>query len=214
MEINKTIKTIESYNKNAKKFENKFLNFKPYREKILLFQEKYLTNDNISILDIGCGPGNHSSYLYSLNHNYKITGVDLADKMLELARKNAPNCSFIKSDIRNLTSTIKYNAIIASFCIVHLSDKELVEFISQLNILLKSEGHLYLSFIEGQIDGFIKPDFFDDKIYFNFFTKEIIIKLLTDNQFKINDLYEYDYIEKNGSISKEIFIFAQKIINL
>ena len=211
MKKDKTIKTIESYNKNAKKFEDKFLDFEPYREKIALFQEKYLAHINATILDIGCGPGNHSKYLYSLNNGYKITGIDLSDKMIELARVNAPNCNHIVGDIRKLDTNIKYDAVLASFCIVHLSNEELIEFVSKLSMLLNNEGYLYLSFIEGSRSGFIKPDFFDEKIYFNFFERESIIKLLTDNQFKIDNLYEYDYIVKNGSTSKEIFIFAQKI---
>ena len=130
--------------------------------------------------------------------------------MVELARKNAPNCNFIKGDIRSLDSNIKYDAVIASFCIVHLSNNELIDFIPKLNTLLNKNGYLYLSFIEGNKAGFIKPDFLDDEIYFNFFERADIIKLLTNNLFKINDLIEYDYWEENGSASKEIFIFAQK----
>ena len=210
MTTDKTIKTIKLYNKNAKKFEDKFLNFKPYREKIALFQEKYLNYNKATILDVGCGPGNHSKYLYSLNNSYQITGIDLSEKMIELARKNAPSCNFIKGDIRSLDTNIKYDAVLASFCIVHLSNNEMVEFIKKLSLLLNNRGCLYLSFIEGNKNGFIKPDFFDDKIYFNFFQRGDIIKLLTNNFFKINELYEYDYIGKNGSASKEIFIFAQK----
>lgn len=210
MNTGKTKKIIASYNKNAKKFEDKFLNFEPYREKILLFQKKCLTKNKIKILDVGCGPGHHTAYLYSLNNSYQITGVDLSDKMVELARKNARNCHFIKGDIRNLDNNIKYDAVIASFCIVHLSNNELIDFISKLNRLLNKNGYLYLSFIEGNKVGLIKPDFLDDKIYFNFFERVDIIKLLTQNFFKITDLLEYDYLEENGSASKEIFIFAQK----
>jgi len=211
MNTDKTKKTIESYNKNAKKFEDKFLNFEPYREKILLFRKKCLTKNKIKILDVGCGPGNHTAYLYSLNNSYQITGIDLSDKMVELARENAPSCNFIKGDIRNLDSNIKYDAVIASFCIVHLSNNELIEFISKLNTLLNKNGYLYLSFIEGNKVGFLKPDFLDHKIYFNFFERADIIKLLTNNLFKITDLLEYDYLEENRTTSKEIFIFAQKI---
>ena len=129
MNTDKTKKIIKSYNKNAKKFEDKFLNFEPYREKILLFRKKCLTKNKTKILDIGCGPGNHTAYLYSLNNSYQITGIDLSDKMIELARKNAPSCHFIKGDIRNLDINIKYDAAIASFCIVHLSNNELIDFI-------------------------------------------------------------------------------------
>ena len=210
MNTDQTKKTIESYNKNAKKFESKFLNFEPYREKILLFREKYLTRNKMKILDAGCGPGNHAAYLYSLNHSYQITGIDLSDKMIELARKNAPGCHFIKGDIRNLDSDIKYDAVIASFCIVHLSNNELIAFMPKLNRLIYKKGYLYLSFIEGNQVGFMKPDFLDDRVYFHYFEREDITNLLIDNLFKIRELLEYDYLEENGSALKEIFIFAQR----
>lgn len=210
MNPTKTAKTIASYDKNAQQFEAKFLNFAPYREKIALFQKNHLGTGKTAILDVGCGPGNHSRYLYSLNNQYHITGIDLSEKMIELAQMNAPFCRFIQGDIRNLNLNTKYDAVIASFCIVHLSDSEVTEFIAQTSTLLNSNGFLYLSFIEGDQAGFMKPDFFEDKIYFNFFERKKIISLLANNLFNIIDLYEYDYLEESGATSKEIFIFAQK----
>ncbi len=56
----------------------------------------------------------------------------------------------------------------------------------------------------------MKPNFFDDEVYFNFFTREEIIRLLSQYPLKVSKLYEYDYLEKDGATSKEIFIFAQK----
>ncbi len=211
MDLNKTQRTIESYNKNAKKFEDKFLNFAPYREKIALFQKNCLGLTKARILDVGCGPGNHSRYLLSLNNGYQITGIDLSEKMIERARKNAPDCHFMQGDIRDLDLDQTFDAVIASFCIVHLSDSEVENFIAQINTLLTPHGHLYLSFIEGDQSGFMKPDFFDDRIYFNFFQRREIVRLLTDNFFKVSSLHEYDYLEEDGTTSKEIFIFTQKI---
>ncbi len=213
MPIDKTIKTIEAYNKNAQKFVDKFLTFKPYQEKLSLFQQKYLTGNNMTVLDIGCGPGHHAQYLYNLNNSLQITGIDLSPKMLELAHQLAPDCSFSTGDMRNLTDKIKYDAIIASFCIVHLTGDELQKFIANLSRLLNPNSYLYLSFVEGDKSGFIKPDFFDDKIYFNFFERNRIIELLKTNHFKINELYEYEYQVEHGSTSKEIFIFAQTLLN-
>lgn len=211
VEPQKTTRTIESYNRNADKFEAKFLNFAPYQEKLALFQRKCLGLEKATILDVGCGPGNHSRYLYRLSNQYHITGIDLSVKMIERARKNAPHCRFIKGDIRDLNLDQTFDAVIASFCIVHLSDSEVEKFLAQINTLLNPHGQLYLSFIEGNETGFMKPDFFDDQVYFNLFKREAIMGLLTDNLFKTNDLYEYDYLEENGTTSKEIFIFAQKI---
>ena len=209
-ESQKTSRTIESYNRNAKKFEAKFLNFAPYQEKLALFQEKYLGLTNATILDVGCGPGNHSRYLYRLNSKYQITGIDLSEEMINRARKNAPDCRFIKGDIRDLNLDQTFDAVIASFCIVHLSNSEVEKLIAQINTLLNPHGQLYLSFIEGDETGFMKPAFFDEQIYFNFFQRLAVFRLLAENRFNVNNFYEYDYLEEDGTTLKEIFIFAQK----
>jgi len=46
------------------------MGFTSYIEKISLFQKKYLTHDKTKILDVGCGPGNNTAYLYSLNNRF------------------------------------------------------------------------------------------------------------------------------------------------
>jgi len=207
---NKTVRTIESYNKNAEKFESKFLNFRPYREKLSLFQQRYLGREKRAILDVGCGPGNNCRLLYDLNSNYQLTGIDLSEKMVELANINAPDCTFIKQDIRKLPMDVHYDAVIASFCIVHLSDDELEAFIPKIGRILNKDGYLYLSFIEGESSGFSIPDFSDDEIYFNCFERSAVIELLVGNGLKAKEVLEYDYPEENGDTSKEIFIFARK----
>lgn len=51
-----------------------------------LFSEA-LGNDPLKILDVGCGPGIVSMQLTDIGHD--VTGVDISDGMLDVARKNA-----------------------------------------------------------------------------------------------------------------------------
>ena len=95
------------------------MNFKPYQDKIVLFQDKYV-KDNAEILDIGCGSGNNAKLLYQKNNTCKITGIDLSEKMIKFAKSNTPSCRFIQEDVRNLSFVNSFDIIFLSFCIVHI----------------------------------------------------------------------------------------------
>jgi SAM-dependent methyltransferase len=65
-----------------------------YNERVkrgLLEWEKTVARDYMmppgSVLDVGCGSGREAFELYDLG--YKVTGVDLSEKQIEQARKNA-----------------------------------------------------------------------------------------------------------------------------
>ena len=65
--------------------------------KRLLFP-KLSTGDHI--LDLCCGTGQLAAELVS--HGYRVTGVDASQVMLQFARKNAPEATFICDDARSL----------------------------------------------------------------------------------------------------------------
>ena len=62
-------------------------------------------------LELGCGSGHLAKLLFE--KEYKITGIDLYDEMLEIARKRLPEVEFFQQDIRKLTFDKKFDAIIA-----------------------------------------------------------------------------------------------------
>ncbi|CAG37491.1 class I SAM-dependent methyltransferase [Desulfotalea psychrophila] len=201
--------TIEAYDINASKYANKFMEFIPYQEKIKLFQENFLT-ENSSILDLGCGPGNNANFLLKADRGYQIEGVDLSAQMIELAKKNAPDTNFRVQDIRTITSDKMYNAIIASFCIVHLADQETSSLIEKIAKMLKENGHLYLSFMEGKVAGLESTSFSKEDIFFNYYERSELVKLLARNDLETVEILDDDYKEGDGSTTKDVFIFARK----
>lgn len=206
----KTEITIKAYNKNAEKYMSKFMDFKPYRDMISEFQKSFV-KDNDEILDIGCGPGNNAKLLYDMNTSCKITGIDLSDEMIKHAGINAPNCRFIKGDLRNLSFAEEFDIVIASFCIVHLSDLERDILISAISSSLKPGGYLYLSFMEGKEPGFETTSFSKDPIFFNYHDRKVVGKVLESSGIEILKEMESPYEESDGSITTDVFIFAGKI---
>jgi trans-aconitate methyltransferase len=49
------------------------------------------------ILDYGCGTGDDAAYFHA--HQFCVTGIDLAENMLTIARTVCPACTFFRRDI-------------------------------------------------------------------------------------------------------------------
>ncbi|HNX18459.1 MAG TPA: class I SAM-dependent methyltransferase [Methanoregula sp.] len=86
-------------------------------EKII---KKYSKIPVHSILDLGCGTGNHSLRL--AKRGYLVTGVDRSKEMLDIAKAKADQknvkCSLYQSDIRIFNRPEKYDAIIMMFAVL------------------------------------------------------------------------------------------------
>ena len=67
-------------------------------------EQEFGFDKSLSILDVGCGTGRHAIEL--TKRGYKVTGIDLSENQLALARENAAkealSISFLQADARNL----------------------------------------------------------------------------------------------------------------
>jgi SAM-dependent methyltransferase len=82
--------------------------------------EMYSEKKVSSILDIGCGTGSHA--LPFADMGYAVTGVDISENMLEIARKKASDqkkpIKFVQQDIRYLDLPQKFDAAVAMFAVM------------------------------------------------------------------------------------------------
>jgi ubiquinone/menaquinone biosynthesis C-methylase UbiE len=200
--------TIDAYNKHAAKYFAKFAEFEPYRQKMTLFQKTHIRKD-AQILDLGCGPGNNARFLLELDGTYKITGVDLSAEMINLAREQAPGCQFLVQDIRDIRPGRTYDTVVASFCIVHLTDDEATELLRTVSLLLKENGTLYLSFMEGKNPGIETTSFSIDGMFFNYFQRGQIREMLSRFSIEVIETLTEAYEETDGSFTEDVFIFAR-----
>lgn len=53
------------------------------------------------VLDVGCGVGRHAEILHK-KYGYLVTGIDISEKMVLLARQSCPDCEFVKMDMRDI----------------------------------------------------------------------------------------------------------------
>src|SRR5689334_15233827 len=71
--------------------------FTPVYKKVL---EQIQLNENISLLDAGCGSGLFSHL--AINAGAQVIGVDAAPGLLKLARQRNPKNNFLEEDLESL----------------------------------------------------------------------------------------------------------------
>lgn len=188
------------------------MDFDSYKNRIKVFSERL--EPGASILDIGCGPGNVEKQLIEPGKEFEILGIDLSNEMINCARANviSPRVNFKVSDIRHMDlEKNRFDAVIASFCLPHLTNEEAEKLIKDIGMMLRAGGQLYLSCMEGAGSGFETTSFSSgDSIFFNYYTEEFIQRILLKNGIEINELQRDVYPESDGSTTIDMFFFAHK----
>lgn len=99
-----------------------------------------------NVLDIGFGTGTLISKLYE--HGCEIYGQDFSEKMFEIAQEKMPDAKLFIGDISNgLVEPLlenKYDAIIATYSLHHLTDDKKVTFLKDLLNQLDEGGVIYI----------------------------------------------------------------------
>ena len=85
--MDKYKETFETWNKIALLYQEKFMDLDLYNDTYDFICNSIL-KVNSKILEIGCGPGNITKYLLCKRPDFDILGIDIADKMVELAKIN------------------------------------------------------------------------------------------------------------------------------
>lgn len=109
------------------------------------------------ILDIGCAGGMKTKFF--VQKGFKATGIDLSDKMIEIAEAKVPDADFY---VRDITKPLKmntiYDAIVAQAVLLHIPKNELSEVLKNILESLKQNGYFYAS-VKG-----VRPDGIDEAV--------------------------------------------------
>jgi 2-polyprenyl-3-methyl-5-hydroxy-6-metoxy-1,4-benzoquinol methylase len=100
--------------------------------------------NDITILDLGCGRGWLSNLLSSYGN---VTGIEPVKPVIEHAKKLFPNINFLVGTSKMIldTKTNNFDFVISSEVIEHIPDDEKDNFIEDIAKLLKKDGFLILT---------------------------------------------------------------------
>jgi len=180
--LNKTIKTYSQIYQNYASINVLNNNmFKLLAEYIGLLKGK-------DILDVGCAGGRDSKYFSDKGFN--VTGIDLTLEFLELAKINCPKCTFKLMDMRKLDFPQKsFDGVWACASFLHLYKKDALKTLKGFRKVLKPDGVLFLSVMEGDFNGIRVNQKLNwgERHFSDYQTKEIE-KLFNTANFKVIDL--------------------------
>ena len=205
--------SVQRFDEFAEEFGRQFVSVEAYSDSLDRFCT-LIKSDDAKILELGCGPGNVTRFLKTRFPESQILAIDLAPKMIEVARKELSGIDFQVMDVRNISSISgKFDAILCSFCLPFLSKSDAARLISDSADLLHSGGVLYLSTMEGDENkaGFETTGFSGNaEIYFNYHLQNDLETAFIQSGFSIDRLKLQDYHEPNGSVTTDMIFIAVK----
>ena len=103
-----------------------------------------------SILELGCGAGNHSAEM--LSRGFEVRATDGSPEMAEIAsrRLNHPVEAML---FHELNEHGAYDGVWASACLLHVPRDELAGILARIHCALKPDGLFYASYKVGDGDG-------------------------------------------------------------
>jgi 2-polyprenyl-3-methyl-5-hydroxy-6-metoxy-1,4-benzoquinol methylase len=106
------------------------------------------------VLDVGCGSGVKSEYLIA--HDLKVTGIDISDKLLEIAKREVPEAEFKVLSMTELDSMSEtFDGVFAQASLLHIAKKDAEEVVEKMTERLVKGGFLYIA-VKEKREG--KPD--------------------------------------------------------
>lgn len=149
--------------------------FAGYKQILNEIYNRALAGKCDAILDIGFGTGALTTKLYE--QGCRVWGQDFSERMIELAKEKMPKAKLYQGDFsKGLVNELeqnRYDAIIATYSLHHLSDEQKVELVKDLMPLLNDGGHIYIGDVAFETReelernrALIGDEWDDDEIYF------------------------------------------------
>jgi ubiquinone/menaquinone biosynthesis C-methylase UbiE len=207
----------KSPSKLAEKFYDKNINLHHEEFNYDLIQYKEwldllisMMNKGSKILDLGCGNGRAVKYF--IDREFKGIGIDLSDKMLNLAKENVIKGEFYKKDFTQLDfESNSFDAIISFFALNHIEKEKFKQVISDCKKILKKGGFLLLGMVKGTSEGYW-VGFYGQKmeLYGAGYTKKELFDILNSEGYEILksgiEHFKGKYFEED-----QIFLLGKKI---
>lgn len=134
------------------------------------------------ILDVGSGSGRDACYFQK--QGYQVTALEPSRNLCREIQKVFSG-EIVYSDIQNYQPMERYDGIWACASLIHLQEKEVLQFFEKIDQYLDDNGIIYISGKNGISTGEV-----EDERFFLEFTDQLVEKILTVNkQLKLEQLW-------------------------
>lgn len=204
---------IDCYNKTANNYAEKFIHEleNKHLDKILL--KAFITENSHKgkLIDLGCGPGQTTKFLFDNGHT-NIMGTDLSPEMIKVAKQINPTLHFEQADMLHLKyHDNSFGAAIAFYSIVHFNYQQIRTALKEIKRVLINKGDLLFSFHIG--NNIMHLDNFLDhvvEIDFHFFEVQKIKDIIVETGYEIVDIIERQPYSEFEHPSERAYIWVRK----
>lgn len=199
--MNEISKLVEQgYNRIAEDYYN-HRNISKFNSELEKFAS--LLPEKPHILDLGCGAGIPTAKFLT-EKGIRVTGIDLSETMLNLARKNVPNGEFLKMDMNELKfNKNTFDGIISVYALFHVPRDKHIDIFRKAFEIMKSGGILMINIGIHESEGTSR--FFGVPMFWSNFNPKITLDLVKKAGFSI---ISEAVLERGGEY--QYWIFGKK----
>lgn len=153
-------------------------------------REKYLAllmerlPEGAAVLELGCATGLLTTR--RLAERFRVTGVDISARQIQLARKNVPQARFIHADMTALKfPPASFDAITAFYCMTHVPREEHAGLLKAIAGWLRPGGLLVATMGSRSTEGAVEDDWLGAPMYFSHYDSETNERLVRESGLEI-----------------------------
>lgn len=162
---------------------------------------------NAKVLDFGCGLGiPHDKFF--VNQGIDVTGIDISQKHINLAKKNVPDAKFIKGDFSKVKFKEKFDAIVSFYAIFHIPRTEHKKLFKKMHLLLKKSGLILITLGTSGDEYSEEKNWAGAPMAWSQYTPTTYKKILNECGFKI---IKFAFEGKKGDAEHHFWVLAEKL---
>ena len=149
-------------------------------------------------LDLGCGSGDPADIEIARLH--RITGVDISNVQIELARRNVPQGNFIHGDLGALDfPNGSFDAVVSFYTLEHLPRKQHGEIFNRIHGWLRPGGLLLFSCEAGDVND-VTGQWLGVPMFLSVFEPETMRRVVQDAGFQLVETEIESQLEQNREV--------------
>ncbi|MFX1353724.1 MAG: class I SAM-dependent DNA methyltransferase [Promethearchaeota archaeon] len=160
------------------------------------------------ILDLGSGTGIPYTK-FMIERGFRVLGIDISEKMIEIAQKNVPQATFKQLSMTNINFENEFNGVFSSYSMLLLNPPLFRDVAKRIVCSLKNRGLFYLSLNEPRIknvnlDDEVFIEIMGAKMYSRPYTEEEVLEIF--KPLGMNHLKIYREVQSSKEFGVEYMI--------
>lgn len=158
------------------------------------------------LLDVGCGAGVPVTVFFA--ERFCVTGIDLSQAQVALARQRVPSAEFIQGDMCQLDvlcAPESFDAVTCFYALIHVPREQHARVLEKMHRVLKPKGYLLLVTGNNDTPGDL-DEFFGTEMFWSHFNRDTGLQMVRDAGFEL----VWDKVISDRPSGSHVLVLAQK----